>query len=104
MKTNIFIHTGLHKTGSSSIQATLFKNRALLLKHDINYLTINQNHSTTLCPPLRKEMRRGRWKRLADIDTEDEALQYNAGLERQVACRLGHFDQRCGRSTGPDAG
>ena len=48
MKTNFYIHIGLHKTGSTSIQATLFKNRAALHEHGIHYLGLSQNHSTTL--------------------------------------------------------
>ncbi len=44
MKT-VFIHPGMHKTGTTSIQHTLYANRDVLLEYGINYLHSEANHS-----------------------------------------------------------
>lgn len=49
MKKTCVIHIGLHKTGSSSIQNTLHKNRAILKSEfNINYYDKQANHGTLL--------------------------------------------------------
>lgn len=40
----ILLHVGTHKTGSTSIQQTLHRNRDILEKHDIHYLEFGSNH------------------------------------------------------------
>ncbi|MEM1154286.1 MAG: hypothetical protein AAGI44_09100 [Pseudomonadota bacterium] len=40
----ILLHVGTHKTGSTSIQQTLFKNREVLQENDIHYLNFGSNH------------------------------------------------------------
>lgn len=44
MKT-LFLHIGMHKTGTSSLQMTFFRNRDILAKNDVTYLDIEDNHS-----------------------------------------------------------
>jgi hypothetical protein len=45
---HLFLHVGMHKTGTSSIQTTLHANRHLLGDHGIGYFDRAVNHSTTL--------------------------------------------------------
>lgn len=44
-KKRIFLHIGLHKTGSSAIQKSLHESRALLKTHGILYPDLGVNHS-----------------------------------------------------------
>jgi hypothetical protein len=46
MGATFYIHIGLPKTGTSSIQKTLYNNRDQLLEHGINYLSMRANHGT----------------------------------------------------------
>ncbi len=41
---HILLHVGTHKTGSTTIQETLFANRERLAGHGIHYLSIGANH------------------------------------------------------------
>lgn len=81
MKANIYLHIGLHKTGTSSIQATLFNNRKKLLAHGINYLPLSENHSITLYPLFIEAPHRYRPNRIAGIDTQEKAAKKNAATE-----------------------
>lgn len=80
MKATIYLHIGLHKTGTTSIQTTLSNNREKLLAHDINYaqLSDDPNHSVVLLPLFRRNPHRYRANRLAGIDTEQKAAEKNA--------------------------
>lgn len=78
MKTSVYIHIGLHKTGTTSIQAMLFNNRKALLAHGINYLPLGENHSVALYPLFAAEPHRYRPNRAAGIDTEQKAAKKNA--------------------------
>lgn len=90
MKATIYLHIGLHKTGTSSIQATLFNSRKKLLAHGINYphLSKNPNHSVTLLPLFRRAPHRYRANRRAGIDTKEKAAKKNvaslAALRREL--------------------
>lgn len=79
MKATIYLHIGLHKTGTSSIQTTLFNNRKKLLAHDINYAPLGDdpNHSVILLPLFRQAPHRYRANRLAGIDTREKAAKKN---------------------------
>jgi hypothetical protein len=88
MKTNITIHIGLHKTGTTSIQATLFKNRDKLRKRGVSYFSLNENHSETLYPLFLSEPHLYRQNRLAGIDTPQKAARKNAATERALRREL----------------
>jgi hypothetical protein len=45
----IYVHIGMHKTGTTSIQKMMHTNARLLLAHGIYYPTIFENHSFFLC-------------------------------------------------------
>ncbi len=94
MKANIYIHIGLHKTGTTSIQATFFKNRQKLLAHGINYLPLGENHSVILYPLFISAPHRYRPNRLAGIDTIEKAAKKNAATERTLRRAL--QSNRCG--------
>ena len=81
MKADFYIHIGLHKTGTTSIQATFFQNRKLLLAHGINYLPLSENHSTTLYPLFIEEPHRYQPNRRAGIDTPRKAAKKNAATK-----------------------
>jgi hypothetical protein len=88
MKANIYIHIGLHKTGTTSTQATFFKNRKALLAHGINYLPLSENHSTTIYPLFIAEPHEYRPNRLAGIDTPEKAAKKNAATEAALRREL----------------
>jgi hypothetical protein len=78
MQANIYIHIGLHKTGSSSIQNTFFSNRDKLLSHGINYLSLSLNHSGVLYSLYCVAPHQTRANRAAGIDTKEKAAKKNA--------------------------
>jgi hypothetical protein len=82
MKTTVHIHVGMHKTGTTSIQATLFRNRRTLLREDVNYLAVSENHSTTLFPLLTAHPHRYRPNVRAGFDTEEKAARRNAAIDK----------------------
>lgn len=78
MKPAIYIHIGMHKTGTTSIQATFYANRRRLLRHDINYFGIAENHSQTLFPLFCDRPHAYIKNRRSGIDTEAKAARKNA--------------------------
>jgi hypothetical protein len=46
--THLYLHIGMHKTGTSSIQETLFRNRSILAEAGYAYLDGRGNHSGIL--------------------------------------------------------
>ena len=48
MTKTLFLHIGMHKTGTSAIQHALFDQRKALKKHAINYVALARNHSIPL--------------------------------------------------------
>lgn len=82
MKPTIYLHIGLYKTGSTSIQATLFKNRAKLLTFGINYFAIGQNHSEMLHPLFSGNPLAYHLNKRYGIDTQRKADRKNAATRR----------------------
>jgi hypothetical protein len=80
MQSTIYLHIGLHKTGTSSIQTTLSNNRKKLLAHGINYADLGDdpNHSVVLLPLFRKAPHRYRLNRRVGIDSKEKAAKKNA--------------------------
>lgn len=95
MKSNIYIHIGVHKTGTTSIQATFYENRRKLKRHDINYFGIGENHSGTLYPLFCDAPHNYHVNRRAGIDTETKAARKNAATAR--ALRRALEANRCSR-------
>src|SRR3954463_11509047 len=84
MKPTVYLHIGLYKTGSTSIQATFFKNRERLLAHGVNYLAIGQNHGETLHPLFSGTPLTYHHNRIYGIDTERKAARKNAATRRAL--------------------
>ncbi|MEX0351279.1 MAG: hypothetical protein AB3N15_17790 [Paracoccaceae bacterium] len=68
-KTTILLHMGIHKTGSTSLQASFTKHRQLLQAKDIQYLgedgPYKNLYSAFLSDPMRYE-----WNRRSKLDTD----------------------------------
>jgi hypothetical protein len=88
MKATVYLHIGMHKTGTTSVQATLFNNRVPLRNHNINYLSINQNHSETLYPLVCDNPHLYHVNRSAGIDTEEKAAWRNERISRALRQEL----------------
>jgi hypothetical protein len=88
MRPTIYIHAGMHKTGTTSIQATLFHNRRRLLRHDVNYLSIAQNHSDMLMTLLREDAHRWGVNIRLGIDTEQKVARYRAAIDAALRREL----------------
>jgi hypothetical protein len=88
MRTTLYIHIGVYKTGSKSIQYTLFNNREKLLEHGINYLSIEPNHSPmffSLFSPAPHQDIRNIHRRM---DTPEKAAVYNEAIKRKLRDEL----------------
>jgi len=88
MKATVYLHIGMHKTGTTSIQATLFKNRLKLRDHALNYLSINQNHSATLYPLFCDNPHLYHINRSAGVDTEEKAARRNSIVDEALRHEL----------------
>lgn len=95
MKSTIYIHIGVHKTGSSSIQAALYENRRKLARHDIHYFGIAENHSETLYPLFCDAPHKYAFNQRAGVDSEEKAARKNAATAR--ALRRALAANRCSR-------
>jgi hypothetical protein len=88
MRPTIYIHAGMHKTGTTSIQTTLFRNRRWLQRHGANYLSISENHSTTLYPLFSAEPHRLPVNARKGFDTEEKAARRNAAIRKALTRAL----------------
>ena len=87
MGTTFYIHIGIHKTGSTSIQQTLFKNREELLARGINYLSIDRNHGPVLISLMSEVPHADPRNIRRYLDTAEKAASYNA-TNRQIVTEL----------------
>lgn len=85
----LYIHIGLHKTGSTSIQATMFKNRKKLgSEHGIYYLPLNVNHGRLFYSLYAKAPHRIGKNILAGLDEKEKVQQYNESLIQKITVRF----------------
>lgn len=84
MMAEIFVHIGLHKTGTTSIQATLFNNRETLLGAGLNYLAGAQNHSRIIVPVFSTARLSRRLLRRDGVTTKQQAAANNVRLEAEL--------------------
>src|SRR5687767_6180192 len=89
MGTKFYIHIGVHKTGTKSIQHTLSNNRRELLRHGINSLSGNPNHGPVLMSLLAEEPHRDSRNIRRHVDTPDKAAAFNASARYAVIKSLG---------------
>ena len=90
------IHVGMHKTGTTTIQNTLFRNRKAVARFGVNYWDIGSNHSVPLVslftgdPTGYRERRRLDRRARGTIEEDNDAT--TAKLRRAVAeNRSEHF-------------
>lgn len=88
MSATIHLHVGMHKTGTTSIQATSFGNRRTLLRHGVNYLSLTENHGTVLYPLFSEQPHRYPTNVRAGVDVEEKAAQRNVVNEKAVRREL----------------
>ena len=84
MRTKFYIHIGVHKTGTKSIQHTLSENRRELRRHGINSLSGDPNHGPALMSLLADEPHRDSRNIRRHVDTPDKAAAYNASAQYKV--------------------
>ncbi len=84
MRTKFYIHIGVHKTGTKSIQHTLSENRRVLRRHGINSLSGDPNHGPVFISLLADEPHRETRNILRQVDTPDKAAAYNASAQYRV--------------------
>ena len=81
----LVLHIGMHKTGTSSIQQTMFDNRAFLEASGINYLSSHVNHSVPIYSLFSEAPHRYHINVQAGFDTPDKCAVYNKTLESRLA-------------------
>jgi hypothetical protein len=84
MKKEIFVHIGYNKTGTSSIQAMMYQNADLLLKHGIYYPTLNCNHSKFLFSMFVSNPEKKRMNTIAGYKTKQQVAELNASYQRTI--------------------
>jgi hypothetical protein len=84
MRPTFYIHIGMPKAGSKSIQETMADNRETLLAHGINYLPVERNHGPFLISLLSDEPHKDPRNIRKYLDTPDKAEAYNADRREQL--------------------
>lgn len=88
MGTTVYLHIGMPKTGSTSIQHTFFRNRATLLASGINYLPLGRNHAGSLMPLLSENPHKHSRNLRKGIDTPQKAQSRNKAISQRLAREL----------------
>lgn len=93
-KKKLILHIGMHKTGSTAIQASLHASRKHLLGHGINYLDkVRMNHSTTFVSLFGDDPHKYHINVQSGINTPERAEKHNRSLRKIVS---GEFaDNEC---------
>lgn len=76
----LYLHIGMTKTGSTSIEVTLHESRAALLAHGIDYLDLGQNHSKLMQVAARQTAKGLKGDILAILGLEKDARDYDPKL------------------------
>jgi hypothetical protein len=82
--TTFYVHIGVYKTGSTSIQNTLFNNREKLLENGINYLSIEPNHSPMFFSLFAREPHEDLRNIMRRMDTPEKAAAFNDAIKRKL--------------------
>lgn len=87
----LYLHIGMHKTGSTSIQNSLFNSRELLLENDINYLSgVGENHSTSLFSIFTNHPEKYHVNIHEGISTHEKAKIHNKELINKIIYEFEH--------------
>jgi len=82
----LVLHIGLHKTGSTAVQATLYKNREIGLKYGLHYPSFTANLSRAVYGVFGPEPHKLLINQLNGLDTAEKF----AGPRRNTYARLFH--------------
>jgi hypothetical protein len=85
---HFYIHIGMPKAGSSSIQRNFFKLRTFLLERNINYLDLQRNHSRTLGSLLSDAPHRYHFNAFRGINSPQKAAAYNDKVRKRLMQEL----------------
>lgn len=80
MRAKFYIHIGVHKTGTKSIQYALSDNRATLLAHGINSLPGGPNHGPALMSLLRDDPHDTPRNIRRHLDTPEKTASFNSSI------------------------
>jgi tetratricopeptide (TPR) repeat protein len=84
MRTNFYIHIGVHKTGTKSIQHTLADNRTTLLARGINSFPGDPNHGPALISLLADYPHADSRNIRKHLDTPEKAASYNESTRHDI--------------------
>ncbi len=84
MRAMFYIHIGVPKTGSKSIQNTLSKNRDKLLAHGINFFPGPPNQSVILGLLLSDEPHKNVRSIKRHVDTPEKAESFNDSTKHEI--------------------
>jgi tetratricopeptide (TPR) repeat protein len=88
MRSTFYIHIGVHKTGTKSIQHTLSGNREKLLAHGINSFPGEPNHGPALISLLSERPHRENRNLRKHVDTPEKAASFNASIGHKITKAL----------------
>ena len=88
MRTTFYIHIGVHKTGTKSIQHALSENRETLLAHGINSFPGHPNHGPTLISLLSQYPHEETRNLRKHVDTPEKAASFNASIAHEITRAL----------------
>jgi hypothetical protein len=88
MRSTFYIHIGVHKTGTKSIQHTLANNRKKLLAHGINSFPGDPNHGPDLISLLIENPHEETRNIRKHVDTPEKAAARNAAIARRITKAL----------------
>ncbi|MEA2986865.1 MAG: hypothetical protein QOD94_3119 [Alphaproteobacteria bacterium] len=84
MRAKFYIHIGVPKTGTKSIQYALSDNRATLLAHGINSLPGGPNHGPALISLLRDDPHDTSRNIRRHLDTPEKTASFNSSISFQI--------------------
>lgn len=86
--TRLILHIGMHKTGTSALQSTLFRARQQLLTAGIGYLDVADNHSAAFYSLFGKNPLTYRENLRAGINSEEALAAHNDALLKRIKSQL----------------
>jgi tetratricopeptide (TPR) repeat protein len=88
MRTKFYIHIGVHKTGTKSIQHMLADNRSTLLTYGINSFPGDRNHGPTLISLLADYPHGDTRNIRKHLDTPEKAVSFNESKRHEIVKTL----------------
>ena len=92
MPHTLYLHIGMHKTGSTALQRTLHKNAEYIKKYGLEYPTFAINHSAPMCSLFHPEPHRFQLNIIQGIDTPEKAKRFNDKTRAQLTTVMQRAD------------